>query len=178
MAGSNAATLPIRFVQASRVDPSPSCRHRRDIHECRAEQRKCNADTAEDEIFPRGFERLVGPVQTNHHDGVNRRKFHGDHMMPMLFATSARFMPNIMIWNIACKNGCVWMSSGGVDFVPDIRRAEDARRKTDEGIDAMKTMLRSSMNNSASGAGFAIRNDNAPPNVSSAATELISAEAR
>src|SRR5512143_2554814 len=68
------------------------CRH---IDQNGAEQRQCDADAAEDEIFPRRFQRLVGAVDANHqHCGEGRhfdrdphqadivgdeRQIHGEH---------------------------------------------------------------------------------------------------
>ena len=49
-------------------------RPRRHVDEDRAEQREGDADAAEDEIFPRRLERLVGAVDADHQHGGQRRE--------------------------------------------------------------------------------------------------------
>ena len=50
-------------------------RPRRHVDENGAEQSERDADAAENEIFPRRFERLVGAVDADHEDRGQRRQF-------------------------------------------------------------------------------------------------------
>ena len=49
-------------------------RPRRHVDQDGAEQRERDADAAEDEVFPRRFERLVGAVDADHQHGGQRRQ--------------------------------------------------------------------------------------------------------
>src|SRR5580700_10131430 len=53
-------------------------RPRRHVDQNGAEQRQRDADAAEDEIFPRRFERFVGAVDADHHHRGQRRQLDGD----------------------------------------------------------------------------------------------------
>ena len=61
-------------VHTMASSPSPITGCAAMIDEDRAEQRERDADAAEDEIFPRRLERLVGAVDADHQHGGERRQ--------------------------------------------------------------------------------------------------------
>ena len=56
------------------VEPFADHRPRRHVDQDGAEQRQRDADAAEDEIFPRRFQRLMGAVDADHQHGGQRRQ--------------------------------------------------------------------------------------------------------
>ena len=109
-------------------------RLRRQIDEDGAEQRERNADAAEDEIFPRGLERLVRPVNADHHHRGERgeldrhphhadivgheRQVHGEHQHLVHGVVEAQDAGSEV---------------SGLELVADIVRAEHAGGEADKG---------------------------------------------
>ena len=97
---------------------------------------KRDADAAEDEIFPRRLERLVGAVDADHHHGGQR----GDLDRHPHQADIVRDQREVHREHQDLIHGVIEAQIGGrqpagLELVRDIARAEHARREADEGVE-------------------------------------------
>ena len=75
MPESKVAARATSVVQTIDVEPRADDRLRREVNQDRAEQRERDADAAENEIFPGGFQRLVRAINADHQHGRQRCEF-------------------------------------------------------------------------------------------------------
>ena len=111
-------------------------RTRRHVDQDGAEQRERDADAAEDEIFPRRFQRCVGAIDADHQHRGQRGDFHRDPHQ----ADIVRHESEVHAEHHDLVHGVVETQIGrgqpaGLEFVRDVAGAEDAGRETDEGVE-------------------------------------------
>ena len=111
-------------------------RTRRHVDQDGAEQRERNADAAEDEIFPRRFQRGVGAVDPDHQHRGQGRDFHRHPHQ----ADVVRHECEVHAEHHGLVHGVVEAQidrrqPAGVELMRDIARAEDAGGEADEGVE-------------------------------------------
>ena len=108
-------------------------RPRRHIDEDGAEQRQRNADAAEDEIFPRRFQRLVRAIDADHQHGGQRRHLDRDPHQPDIVGNQREvhgehqhLVHGVVEAHVSRRQ------PADLDLVADIARAEHAGGEADE----------------------------------------------
>ncbi len=107
-----------------------------EVNEDGSEQRQGDADAAQDEILPRGFEGLVRPIDPDHQNGAQ-----GSHLdRHPKQADAVRDEREIHREHHALIHAMIESEIDGrqapiLELMPDIARTEDACRKTDEGVE-------------------------------------------
>ena len=114
--------------------PSPTTGPRRHVDEDGAEQRERDADAAEDEIFPRRLERLVGAVDADHEHGGERRKLdrHPHHADIVGDQREVHREHQHLVHRVIEAQECR-RQPADLELVADIARAEHAGGEADEG---------------------------------------------
>ncbi len=111
-------------------------RPRRHIDQDGAEQRQRNPDAAQDEIFPRRFQRGMGAIDADHQHRGQRGDFHRHPHQ----ADIVRHERQIHAEHHGLVHGVVeaqvdWRQPPAVELMGDIARAEDGGGEADEGIE-------------------------------------------
>ena len=105
-------------------------RHRRQIDEDRSEQRQRDADAAQDEILPGRLQRLMRPVDADHHDGRERGQFDGDpHQADIVGRQRQVHAEHHQLEHHVVEAQIAGREASRLQFVPDVAGAEDARRE-------------------------------------------------
>ena len=135
-AGSNAPASAISLVHSMASRPSLITGRARHVNEDRAEQRKRDADAAQDEIFPRSLDGRVRAVDADHEHGGQRREFdgHPHHADIVGEERQVHREHQDLVHGVVETHG-YRRQPAGFDFVADVARAEHAGGEADEGVE-------------------------------------------
>ena len=101
-----------------------------------AEQRQRDADAAEDEVFPRGLDRLVRAVDADHQHGGQRGEFHRDpHQADVVGDQRQVHAEQHELVHGVVESQVARGEAAGFQFVADIAGAERAGGEADEGVE-------------------------------------------